>query len=312
MKRRRVFLTGSTGAMGASVTRTLVAHGIEVTGPVRSQAAAAVLWDLGGTPVDVSLFDAPALADVLRGVDAIAHFATRIPRGFAQAKISSWRENDRLRREGTSALLAAATRAGVRRFVFESIALAYPDRGGDWIDESTSLVQVSPVMRSAIEAESRVARFEGESVSLRFGRLYGPGRASEDLVAALHARQMPIVGRGENFVSSVHSEDVGPAVLASLDVPPGAYNVVDDEPVSQRRWVESFAAAVGARPPRRIPEVVGRLLMGHAAKVLTVSQRVSNRRFRTSTSWAPRERSVTSGASSLAPPKALERHAEAS
>ena len=312
MRGSRVFLTGATGAMGASIVRALAARGIAVEGPARDDRAAAALRRLGGRPVDVSLFDVSALEDALRGVDTLAHFATRIPRGFDQARLGSWADNDRLRREGTEALLEAATRAGVRRFVFESISLAYPDRGDDWTDESVPLVAVSPVMRTAIAAESRVARFAGEGVSLRFGRLYGPGRASEDLVAALRARQMPIVGRGANYVSSIHSEDVGAAVLAALHVEPGAYNVVDDEPVTQRVWVESVAAAVGARAPRRVPEIVARLLMGHAAKVLTVSQRVSNRRFRASSGWSPRVPSIRLGASTLGSPSAPENHARAS
>jgi nucleoside-diphosphate-sugar epimerase len=139
----------------------------------------------------------------MAGSDAVAHFATRIPAGFAATRVGAWADNDRLRREATTQLIAAATTASVPRFIFESLALAYPDRGEAWIDESQALDPVSPVMHSALDAEALLGDFAargGESVALRFGRLYGSGRAS-----------------------------------AALSAPPGVYNVVDDAPLTQRQ-----------------------------------------------------------------------------
>lgn len=296
--KRRVFLTGATGAMGLAATRELVAAGHEVIGTTRSRPGAAVLAELGAIPVEVDLMDVPGLRKSMEGVDIVAHFATSIPRGLAAVKRAAWSTNDALRREATVALMEAAQSTGVRRFIFESIALAYPDRADVWIDESEQLVEVSPVMQTAIEAEAMLERFGsrgGEALSLRFGRLYGPGRASEDFITAMRKRQLPIVGSGANFVSSIHAADVGSALVAALDAPPGVYNVVDDEPCTQRAYLEAAATALAAPPPRRIPEVLASVMLGHLTRVLTVSQRVSNRRFRQVTGWTPRYRSVAAG-----------------
>lgn len=296
--KKRVFLTGATGSMGIEATRALAAAGHDVVGTARSAQGNAALQALGAKPVEVDLLDEAALREATVGADVIAHFATSIPRGLEATKTRAWRTNDALRREGTAALIAAAEANGVGRFIFESIALAYPDHGDAWIDESVPLTQVAPSMGTAIEAEAMLEGFRargGDAVSLRFGRIYGAGRASEDLIAALRKRQMPIVGRGDNYVSSIHITDVGTSVVAALDVPPGVYNVVDDEPITQRPLLETAAVYLDAPPPRRIAVVLARLMMGQATPVLTVSQRVSNRRLRDATGWSPAYPSATTG-----------------
>ncbi|MEZ4504128.1 MAG: NAD(P)-dependent oxidoreductase [Dehalococcoidia bacterium] len=300
---QRVFLTGATGAMGQAIVRDLVGRGHEVTGVTRSAEGASLLRALGATPIEVDLFDARALTDAVRGADAIAHFATSIPRGMAAARRGAWRTNDRLRLEGTASLLEAARGAGVPRFIFESISLAYPDGGEDWLDESTPLAPVSPVMESAVEAEAMIRGFAqdgGEAVVLRFGRLYGPGRASGDLIEAVQRRRMPVIGSGENLVSSVHVDDVGRAVGAALEVVPGTYNVVDDAPETQRALLEGLASALDAPLPRRLPRPLARMMLGASVRVLTVSHRVSNRRFRQASGWAPRHPSAIEAYRSVA------------
>ena len=158
-RKQRIFLTGATGAMGLTGVRALIAAGHEVVGTTRSRRGATVLGELGATAIDANLFDEGALREALVGIDVLAHFATSIPLGFAATRLSAWRTNDRLRREGTATLIAAAEPAGVRRFIFESIALAYPDRGDAWIDESERLRPPSSVMDTAIEAEAMLAGF---------------------------------------------------------------------------------------------------------------------------------------------------------
>lgn len=289
-QRRRVFLTGATGAMGLSAVKTLTEAGHQVVGLVRSRQGANALKELGVIPVVGDLFDETFLREAIRGSDVIAHFATSIPSGFSATRPRAWRANDRLRREGTVALIAIAEAVGIRRVIFESISLAYPDLGDQWIDETVELKPRSSVMDSALEAERMLAEFQlrgGEPVCLRFGRLYGPGRASNDMITAVRERSMPLIGNGDNFVSSIHVDDVGSAVSAAVDVAPGAYNIVDDEPLTQRALMETVAESLQAPQPRQLPYAIARLMLGHIANVLTVSQRVSNCLFCKSTAWRP-------------------------
>ena len=69
-------------------------------------------------------------------------------------------------------------------------------------------------------------------------------------------------------------------------MPPGAYNVVDDEPVTRREIDEALAAAVGV-PRLSAPAGDG--------GVLERSLRVSNRRLRELGGWAPAVHAATAG-----------------
>ncbi|MPZ99862.1 MAG: NAD-dependent epimerase/dehydratase family protein [Dehalococcoidia bacterium] len=296
--RRRVFLTGATGSMGFAAARAMIELGHEVHGVSRSPVGAEALRALGATPLTVDLFDADAVREAMRGTDAVAHFATKIPEGFAMLKPGAWRMNDRLRDEGTRHLIAAAEANGIRRFVFESLALAYPDSGDEWIDESVQLHAHTGFMRTVLQAEDMLDAFGrrgGEPVSLRFPRIYGPGRASDGFMAMVQKRQMPIVGPGANFTSAIHTDDVGTAVAAALTVAPGVYNISDDGPMRQREAMQHIARTLGAPAPRRMAYPVARMVMGRLANAAVASQRVSNRRFREATGWQPRFPSAIEG-----------------
>jgi len=116
----RIFLAGASGAIGTRLARQLVDRGHEVVGTYRSPGNAGRVRALGAEPLALDLLDARAVRKAVleAAPDAIAHQATaladvrfsrKFDRGFAMT--------NRLRTEGTDALLAAAREAGVRRFV---------------------------------------------------------------------------------------------------------------------------------------------------------------------------------------------------
>lgn len=77
-------------------------------------------------------------------------------------------------------------------------------------------------------------------------------------------------------------------MVAALEwAPAGVYDVVDDEPLRRGEWSAALARAVGRRRLLGPPARLVRLLGGEAAAALSPSQRVSNRRFREATGWAP-------------------------
>jgi 2-alkyl-3-oxoalkanoate reductase len=79
-----------------------------------------------------------------------------------------------------------------------------------------------------------------------------------------------------------------------LEVPAGTYNVVDDEPVSRRDYFNSLAQALGLKEPHLLPGWTA-VLFGSIGEMLARSQRISNRKLREATSWAPQYPSVRSG-----------------
>jgi hypothetical protein len=71
-------------------------------------------------------------------------------------QIKAWLENDRIRTEGSAAIVDAAIEAGVSRVVQESVSVLYRDRGDEWIDED-SPIDDFPMARANHAAEA--ARF---------------------------------------------------------------------------------------------------------------------------------------------------------
>ena len=69
----------------------------------------------------------------------------------------------------------------------------------------------------------------------------------------------------------------------------GVYNVVDDEPAATRDWLPELARALHAKPPRRVPRWLGRLLAGEAATVMMTEVRgASNEKAKREFGWQPR------------------------
>jgi nucleoside-diphosphate-sugar epimerase len=81
------------------------------------------------------------------------------------------------------------------------------------------------------------------------------------------------------------------AVLAALHVPAGIYNVSDDEPLTRKQWIESLAQVLGVRAPRMIPGWIA-ALGGSKSALLSRSQRISNKKLKDVSAWAPTTPSV--------------------
>ncbi len=288
----RVFVTGATGVIGRRAVAQLVAAGHEVTAVSRSAEKDALLRSLGATPVAVSLFDVPALTEAMAGHDVVANLATAIPPLARAARPSAWDENNRIRSEGSTALVDAALAAGVGRFVQESITFTYPDRGDGWIDAATTEIDPPPIGSSTLDAEGNARRFTeagGVGVVLRFGMFYAAdAHHTVTMVRSARLGVAVVAGRPDAFQSMIHADDAAAAVVAALGVDAGTYDVVDDEPVTKR----GFASAIGG--VLRLPGAMARI-GGAQAEIMLRSQRVSNRRFKEASGWAPRYPSVREG-----------------
>ncbi len=293
----RVFLLGGTGAIGGHALPALVAAGHEVSALVRTPEKAAVVAAQGAEPVVVSMFDAAALSEGFRGHDAVVNLATSMPSMATFVFRRAWRPTERVRIEGSAAVVDAALAAGVPRLVQESVSMVYPDRGDEWIDEDVE-PDPYPNARANLAAEASARRFSeagGSGIVLRLGLFYGAGaRHSEQFLAMARHHAVPLIGHPESYLSSIHMVDGGTAVAAALHVPAGTYNIVDDEPLTTREYAQALALAAGKRPWVRGP---GRLafLLGDRMASLTRSMRVSNQRFREASGWQPRYPSAREG-----------------
>ncbi len=87
--------------------------------------------------------------------------------------------------------------------------------------------------------------------------------------------------------SFVHIDDAAAATVAAVEHgQPGVYYVVDDDPAPMREWLPVLASALDAKPPRRVPRWLGRLLAGEAATVMMTDVRgASNEKAKRELGW---------------------------
>ena len=292
----KIFITGATGVLGKAVIPDLLAGGHVVYALSRSEANTVALQRLGAKPIPADLFDAQALVQALAGceAEAILHLATSIPSTMQLGRRSAWQENDRIRREGTRALVEAALAAGtVRTFIYPSYALVYPDSGDAWIDAETTPAQTAANLSSTLDAEAEVARFAGNerrAISLRMGSFYGPEPTSRQLLR--YARRGIAAfppGAQDAYLPQIWVPDAGSALVAAVTqpVPSGVYDIVDDEPLTHGEIFAAMAQAVGRKHLWRPPAVLMRMMTGVVYEVISRSLRVSNRRFKAVSTWHP-------------------------
>ena len=304
----RVFVAGATGVIGRRLLPLLNADGHEVTAMTRSDERAAALREAGATPVVCDVFDAEGLRAAVEAAqpEVVLHELTDLPAALDPRKMEEQAAgNDRIRTEGTRNLVAAAVAGGARRMVAQSIAFAYaPGRGLRKEDDALWDDAPWPWSRSVQalhELEDAVTGTEGlDGVVLRYGFFYGPGSSYADdghFAREVRRRRLPIVGKGSGVFSWIHVDDAAAATVAAMNRgAPGIYNVVDDEPAPMREWIPAYAAAIGAKPPRRVPVWLARLLAGrYTAAMATSLSGAANAKAKAELGWQPRHPSWRDG-----------------
>jgi nucleoside-diphosphate-sugar epimerase len=291
----RIFVAGASGALGRRLVPQLIDGGHEVVGTHRSPASNEVVRRLGAKPVMLDLLDARAVRQAVleNEPDAIIHEATALGdakwgRNFDKAFAGT----NALRTAGTDALLAAGREAGVGRFIAQSFASYRYIREGGLVKSEDDPLDPSPPSNArksfaAMEYLDRTAT-EAGGIILRYGGFYGA--ANDGLIEPVRKRQFPIIGAGGGITSMIHLDDAAAAtVLALGHGDPAIYNIVDDEPAAARDWLPVMAKALGAKPPRRLPAGLARLLAGEAAVVMgTTARGASNAKAKRELGWTLR------------------------
>ncbi len=265
----------------------------------RRDEKVAEIRDSGAEAVVCDVFDAEALNEAVAAArpEVVVHALTALPPRF-NPKADYLAATNRVRSEGTQNLVEAARAAGARRLVAESVAFFYEPEG-DWVkDEEAPLFRDPPGRFAAgrdalVELERQVTGADGlEGVVLRFGWFYGPGTYYDrggSMAEETLKRRNPIVGSGDGVFSFVHVDDAAAAIMAALDRgAPGTYNVVDDEPAPLREWLPVYAEAVGAKPPRRVPAWLARVVAGaDLASTATSMRGAANAKAKRELGWQP-------------------------
>ncbi|MGH7015443.1 MAG: NAD-dependent epimerase/dehydratase family protein, partial [Stellaceae bacterium] len=291
----RVFVAGASGAIGAWLVPQLIDRGHEVIGTFRSAGNAERVRALGAEPVALDLLDARAVRQAVldTGPEAIIHQATALADvRFGRSLDRSFAPTNRLRTEGTDALLAAAREAGVRRFVAQSFAsYRYAREGGPVKAEDAPLDPSPPEMARQTNAAMRYldqAVTDAGGIALRYGGFYGA--SNDGLVKPVRKRQFPVIGDGDGVSSFIHLDDAAAATVLALEHDlAGIYNIVDDEPAPMREWLPALASALGAKPPRHVPLWLAGLVAGKGMVMMAVGSRgASNAKAKRELGWTLR------------------------
>jgi len=287
----RVFVAGGSGVLGRRLVPQLVARGHQVTATTTGKAKLGLLEQLGAEGVVMDGLDAAAVGEAVAAAkpDVVVNQMTALSE--AHSGKPNLRKPDRffagtnrLRSEGNDHLLAAADAMGVSHFVAQGHASMNGVRTGGWVKTEEDPLELLEGTKAVNHMEDAVIAAGG--AVLRYGGFYGPG-ANDDQVELVRKRMFPLIGGGTGYFSWVHVDDAASAtVLAVEQRATGVFNIVDDEPAPVSAWLPYLAECVGAKPPRRIPRWVARLLAGEmAVGMVTEGRAFSNAKAKRELGW---------------------------
>ena len=287
----RVFVAGGSGVIGRRLVPQLVARGHQVTATTTSAGKLKLLEQLGAEGVVMDGLDAVSVGEAVAAArpDAIVNQMTGL--SVAHAGKPNLRRADRffaitnrLRSEGVDHLLAAAEATEVSHVVAQGHASMNGIRQGGWVKTEEDPLEVLEGTKAIKHLEDVVVKAGG--AVLRYGGFYGPG-ANDDQLNLVGKRLLPLVGRGTGYVSWVHVDDAASAtVLAVEQKAKGVFNIVDDEPAPVSEWLPYLAECAGAKPPRRVPRWLARLLAGEmAVGMMTEGRGFSNAKAKRELGW---------------------------
>jgi nucleoside-diphosphate-sugar epimerase len=263
----RVFVAGGTGVIGRRLVPQLVTRGHQVTATTTRADKLGLLKQLGAEGIVMDGLDGASVGEAVATArpDVIVNQMTAL--SAVHAGKPNLRRADRffatthrLRSEGVDNLLAAAEATGVPHFVAQGHASMNGIREGGWVKTEEDPLEVVEGTKAIRHLEDVVAKAGG--AVLRYGGFYGPG-ANDDQVKLVLKGLFPLVGDGTGYFSWVHVDDAASAtVLAVEQKAKGVFNIVDDEPAPVSEWLPYLAECAGAKPPRRLPAWLARLLTG--------------------------------------------------
>src|SRR5215467_2337808 len=258
----RVFLTGSTGFVGANVARVLLDSGYEVRALVRRGADTRNIDKLDIERVEGDLSSLDYLQSAMTGCAAVFHVA---------ALYSLWRSDAKVlysvNVNGTVNVLDAAAAAGVQRVVYTSsvAALGVPPAGviGDEQLETTAHELVSDYKKSKYLAEQEAikrARQGQDLVIVNPSTPIGPfdikPTPTGEIVLRFLTRKMPAyVDTGLNIVDV---EDVARGHVLALERGRSAEKyILGNHNLTLKELLETLSRLTGIKAPRsRVPHIL--------------------------------------------------------
>jgi len=251
-----VLVTGSTGAIGPRVVESLCQAGFRVR-TFSLDAPSAGMFPQNVEVLIGDVTDQVAVESAMRGVEAVVHMAALLHVFNPPPELRE--KYERVNVDGTTVIVEAALRAGVRRVVLFSTIAVYGQANGRVLTEQSPVQPNTLYARMKLSAEGIVLsarNADGKPLGtvLRLGAVYGSRIRGnyERLVRALECKRFIPVGNGSNRRTLIYDKDVGRAVALAVSHPAAAgqvFNVVDGDFHTLNEIIQSICSALGRKPP---------------------------------------------------------------
>ena len=270
-----VLVTGATSMLGRATAKLLLQRGDNVTVFQRSDSGLDAKQILG------DMTDRSDIRSAVDGQDAVIHCAAKV------AAVGEWHDFASVNVEGTAVLVAAATEAGVSRFVHvSSPSVAH---GG----EALVGAPASPADPTITHGGYATSKAHGELVALaanssdlavvaiRPHLVWGPGDTQlvGRIVDRARVGRLALVGPGAALIDTTYVTNAADALVAALDAANElggrALVVSNGQPRTVYELISRILLAAGVEMPSR--HVPAQIAIGGGA----VAEKVWNRLGRT-------------------------------
>ncbi len=272
----KILITGGTGLVGTRLIQKLIdkKHKVSIltTSAIRADEEGAFYWNLKDNYIDHRAFEA---------VDYIVHLAG------ASLADERWTKNRKKviydsRVANTNLLFERSKGHGIKGIIAAS-AIGYygMDTGEQWMDEKSEEGN-DFLSKVVVDWEKSIDTFKETMkhvVKFRIGIvLDSEGGALPKITKAIRTRVGSPLGRGNQWMSWIHSEDLVKMILFALDSNlSGTYNAVAPNPVTNADFTKAVADKFGRSlwlP--NAPAFILKLVFGEFAQVVLGGNRVKS------------------------------------
>jgi nucleoside-diphosphate-sugar epimerase len=249
-----ILVTGATGFLASHLIPALQQRDYVVRALVLPSEDATSLRERGVAVYPGDVRRPETLTEPMRGADAVVHMA---------ALMATWapmRVHRAVHVTGTENVCRAALAAGAGRLVHLSSAITYTPGKGVPIEEDfpqEPLHEPHAVTKAEGDklVQRMIAKDELPAVIVRPEAMFGPNDRINfrRLADRMRAGKGIIIGSGRNAVPFVYVDDVVQGLLLALEHPHAlgqAYNITNDQTMSEEQFLRAIADEVGGKAPR--------------------------------------------------------------
>ena len=281
----RVFMTGATGFIGASLVPELLKRDHQVVGLCRSPASAEKLTRAGGEVIAGDVNDLDRLRAGAETADAVIHAAFN----HDFARIQQHSEEDRLAIQALGDVLAGSERPLV---VASGTGLVERPKDGGPVKEADPYARLAQAPRAATEAAADSVFAKGARVIvMRLPQVHDThhqGRIAQHIRIAREKGRVAYIGDGGNRLPAVHVSDAVRAFRLALEHGRGGarYHAVAEEGVPLRDIAEVIGAGLNLPVESIAPEAAADYF-GIIARIAPLDLAASGAATREELGWRP-------------------------